>query len=729
MSKKIVAIVLTLVMLASVFAAFTVTSSASTNIWLYEVDKTTSVSSQRQKIAVTRLKTYEVSYSGTAASTSYADDSARLTDGNAGTGTSYQSAFTGSGTTSIVINVGSQTIGFTDFYARFLYDSTYSFVLPTSVKFYVSDDGTTYNYAGAGEIPTAPSEDTAYSIGFTKERGCGAQYVKVEIAHSGTVAVSEVSAYIWADVVTITDTGAADNQGVVYTANVSAGTAYVTSYTNSYTTTETVEGVGITPCSATGNVDNTSWVIGKGSETEVTVTADFVSSSRSNRSGEVVWDKRYVVIHCTGNYGTTATAYANHRYQTTNSACTSTSWHYTVGTDGIYQGLPDNEVGWHASGGHYSLGNYNGIGIETCVNGFPGNYNSTEWTNFLNNTFYENCRRAAMLSAELCVRWNLDPGDCTLGTAIRQHYDTVQSGGYQKNCPEQMRYNKASGTYTRDTGDLWVYFKGKVQEYYAALKGGGTTTVTKEVANTVTNVEIPQYVYVSGSNAYCKVTGVASSAFKSKSNLVSVYLPNTITWGTASTAFESSANLVDINVSPTNTYVYSKGGVLYSSADNSIIATPAKNSGAGVAKADPVVYSIPNFTLDTPYEADYEANIDTQRFKGLAKGVSATELTSMFVDEVSVYTASGEAMTADAVVGTGCYMKSADGDDTCVVVIVGDIDGTGIVNATDYVALISYLKGEIPLEGAYFEAASVTCSGAVSSADCIAMINKLKSSN
>lgn len=727
MSKKIIAVVLTLVMLASVFAVFTLSGSASTNIWLYQVDKTTSVSSQRQKIAITRKKAYTVAYSGTSAG-SYADDAVRLTDGNAGVGTSYQSSFNGSGTTTITVDVGSEIIGFTDFYVRFLYDGTYGFTLPTSVKFYVSSDNVAYNYAGEGEITTAPAEDTNYSVGFTKDRGCAARYIRFEIAHSGTVAVSEVSAYIWADVVTIEDTGKEDNQGVVYSANVAAGTAYVTNYTNSYYTTETVQGVGITPCTASGNVDNTSWVIGKGSETEVTVQADFVSLSRPNRYGEVVWDKRYVVIHNTGNYGVGANAYANHRYQTSNDACTSSSWQYTVGADGIYQGMPDNEVAWHASGGHYSLGNYNGIGMEICVDGFPGNYNSTEWTNFLNNTFYLNCRRGAMLTAELCIRWNLDPGDCTLGTAVRQHWDTVQSGGYQKNCPEQMRYCRATGTYTRDTGDLWIYFKNKVQEYYKMLKGGGSTTVTKEVANPVTNVEIPQYVYVSSSNTYCKVTGVASSAFKDKSNLVSVYLPNTISWGTPSTAFEASGNLANINVSPTNTFIYSKGGVLYSCADNSVIASPAKNSGAGNAKADPVVYAIPNFTLDAPYEGNFEADVNNQRFSGLAKGISAKDLTSMFVDDISVYNAAGEAMADIDIVGTGCYMKSEDGYDTCVIVIKGDVDGTGVINATDYVSICSFLKGETQLTGAYYDAASVSGSGAVSSADCIAMQNMIKNS-
>lgn len=720
--KRMMAVLLTVVMLASVFSAYSVFTEAAASIWVYDVDKTTSVSAQRQKIAVTRSKSYEVAYSGTAASSAAADDGVRLTDGGAGSGASYLSVFTGTGTTTVVINIGYQAIGLTDFYARFMYSTANGYSLPTAVKYYVSTDGKEYSYAGDGEAVSNPADGTAYSIGFTKTKGCAAQYVKVEIVGSGNIACSEIAAYIWADVTTISASGGSDSQGLVYTANTTAGTAYVTSYTDTYKTT--VQGSGITPCSATGLVSGITYTIGKGTSDEYVVTADFMASSRPNRPGIIVNNKKYVVVHNTGNYASGATAKSNHKYQTTNSACTSTSWHYTVGTDGIYQALPDNETAWHASGGGSSAGNYYGIGMEICVNGFPGNYNSTDWTNFLNNTFYENCRRAAILTAELCVRWNLDPGDGSTGTAIFQHWDTIQSGGYQKNCPEQMRYTKSSGTYTRNNGDLWIYYMGYVDKYYTALKGGGTYEV--DTPNSVTNVEVPQYVYVSGSNTYCRVTGIASTAFAGKTNLKNLYLPNTITWGSAATAYASSSNLVNINVSPTNTFIYSKGGVLYSAADDSVLATPAKNAGAGVAKADPAVYGVTNFTLGDDYVETHVADTGAQVFTGLYDCVTAADVKAMFVDNIYVYDQNNTALSDTTRVGTGTILKSEDGDDTCVVVVYGDVDGDAAITTTDYVQIKSALKKSITLSGVYLTAGAVSGSTDISAADLLIMGKKLK---
>ena len=40
----------------------------------------------------------------------------------------------------------------------------------------------------------------------------------------------------------------------------------------------------------------------------------------------------------------------------------------------IYQALSDYTTGYHSSDGAYGAGNYYGIGIEICVNGFPGTY-------------------------------------------------------------------------------------------------------------------------------------------------------------------------------------------------------------------------------------------------------------------------------------------------------------------------------------------------------------------
>lgn len=723
--KRFLAALICVVMVASVFSAYSVLTDAASTIWVYDVDKTTNVSAQRQKIPVTRAKSYTVTYSGTAADSSAADDGARLTDGNSGSSTSYMSVFSGTGTTTVVINIGYNAIGMTDFYARFHYSVSSGFNLPTSVKYYVSADGSTYNYAGEGESVSSPADGTGYSIGFTKAKGCAAQYVKVEITGSGKVACSEISCYIWADVTTVSASGAADSQGVVYSANVSAGTAYVTSYTDSYTRTETVQGSGITPCSATGLVNNTSYTIGKGTDDEVTVTADFISSSRSNRPGLVNNNKKYVVVHNTGNYASGATAKANHNFQTTNSSCTSASWHYTVGSDGIYQALPDNENAWHASDGSYGTSNYYGIGMEICVNGYTST-SGTAWTTFLNNTFYLNCRRAALLTAELCVRWGLDPGDCSPGTAIRQHWDTVQSNNYQKNCPEQMRYTSSSGTYTRNDGDLWKYYVGYVQKYYQALNGGGSYEKTITEANTVTNVEIPQYIYVSGSNVYCRVTGIASTAFQGKTNLVSVYLPNTISWGSAATAYTSSSNLTNINVSATNTYLYSVGGVLYSASDNSVVATPAKNSGNGVIKADPAVYGIANFTLGESYTSDYDADTSAKLFTGLSDCVSAATVKDMFVDDIAVYSSSDTLAADSDSVGTGTILKSADGEDTCVVIVYGDVDGDAAITSTDYAQVKMAISETVSLSGIYLKAATVSGNDELSTLDLLLLMSKLK---
>ena len=62
MTKKLIAAVLTVVMLVSVFSVFTLVSSASSNIWVYQVDKTTTTGSQRQRIAISRKKTYTIWY-------------------------------------------------------------------------------------------------------------------------------------------------------------------------------------------------------------------------------------------------------------------------------------------------------------------------------------------------------------------------------------------------------------------------------------------------------------------------------------------------------------------------------------------------------------------------------------------------------------------------------------------------------------------------------------------
>ena len=61
-------------------------------------------------------------------------------------------------------------------------------------------------------------------------------------------------------------------------------------------------------------------------------------------------DVKFVVVHDTGNMSPGATAKANANFCINNGKTSSTGWHYTVGTDGIFQTVKEGEVAYHANG-------------------------------------------------------------------------------------------------------------------------------------------------------------------------------------------------------------------------------------------------------------------------------------------------------------------------------------------------------------------------------------------
>lgn len=150
----------------------------------------------------------------------------------------------------------------------------------------------------------------------------------------------------------------------------------------------------------------------------------------TNRPGIVRKEIKYIVIHDTGNYNKNANAYNNYLYLTNSE---SSSWHYTIDENKILHHIPDNEVAYHAGDGlreygnvyfnktyNYNAitgGNYNGIGIETCVN------NGSDYIKTLKNT--------AWLISELNDKYNIGIEN------IKKHMDF--SG---KQCPYVIiRYN------------------------------------------------------------------------------------------------------------------------------------------------------------------------------------------------------------------------------------------------------------------------------------------------
>ncbi|MBP5657158.1 MAG: hypothetical protein J6X52_01365 [Clostridia bacterium] len=62
-----------------------------------------------------------------------------------------------------------------------------------------------------------------------------------------------------------------------------------------------------------------------------------------------------------------------------------------------------------------------------------------------------------MLTAALLKLYDLDL------SAVKQHYDFAPE---KKNCPQQMRYDFETKTFSRESGTLYNLFLQKVEEYY-----------------------------------------------------------------------------------------------------------------------------------------------------------------------------------------------------------------------------------------------------------------------
>ena len=162
-------------------------------------------------------------------------------------------------------------------------------------------------------------------------------------------------------------------------------------------------------------------------------------------------EKKYIIIHNTGNPNPQCDAGWHDEYihrQATEKDFRQASWHLTVDDKEIFEHVPLYEAAWHASDTSYGRGNYTGIGIEMCVNGFPGVYEGKEFEKWL-ETF-----RKTMYNTAVLTRWLMNMFHIPFEN-ILQHYDCAPD---RKNCPEQMRRDIPAGCFSRENGTLYNEF-------------------------------------------------------------------------------------------------------------------------------------------------------------------------------------------------------------------------------------------------------------------------------
>lgn len=209
--------------------------------------------------------------------------------------------------------------------------------------------------------------------------GPGAIEIGEELQLDATIYSSESEAIVWASSNTAIAT--VDASGIV--TGVTSGTVLITA-TVTGTTYETRVGITVYGSEVTDDLlkymisinngvlfTKEIWYIGSddGSADYLnriynsvsayyggtyTVTRNMLPTDRSNYSNVVMSSIESITVHDTAGSGTTSTAQANSNWCTSISN-TATSWHYTIGNDGVFQQLENNIKGFHAGDGSRSF--------------------------------------------------------------------------------------------------------------------------------------------------------------------------------------------------------------------------------------------------------------------------------------------------------------------------------------------------------------------------------------
>src|SRR5699024_4649830 len=158
------------------------------------------------------------------------------------------------------------------------------------------------------------------------------------------------------------------------------------------------------------------------------------------------------------------------------------SWHYTCGSDGVYQSFPDKAQCWHAG----STYNNNSIGIEIAVNS-DGDYKKA-------------VQNAADLTKSLMKKYNIP------ASRVIQH-NTASPWG--KDCPHFMR-SGAKGI----TGGKFKKMIGDSSGNSSTVSGGSSSgTSYTSVASTWTGQNLKKYHKGGAVKQFQKLVGVKADGY------------------------------------------------------------------------------------------------------------------------------------------------------------------------------------------------------------------------
>lgn len=142
---------------------------------------------------------------------------------------------------------------------------------------------------------------------------------------------------------------------------------------------------------------------------DLDIREDYLTINEYSRPGDTVGEISKIVIHYTGNPGTSAQGNRDYFESLAENPVTSASSHFVIGLDGeIIQCIPLNEIAYASN-----RANSYSISIECCHPDDSGEFSVATYN------------RCVALTAELCNYYHLDPEKDVI-----RHYDVTG-----KECP------------------------------------------------------------------------------------------------------------------------------------------------------------------------------------------------------------------------------------------------------------------------------------------------------
>lgn len=264
-----------------------------------------------------------------------------------------------------------------------------------------------------------------------------------------------------------------------------------------------------------------------------------------------------------------------------------------------------------------------------------------------------------------------------------------------------------------DVGQVWPGDLTMATKHFAGhgLKGGeiGSDTQNPVVSNiSITNITTAGYT------VKCKVTdnwGVSKVSFptwtekNNQDDLAANFLNTqlgTKSGDTYTFVVKSSDHNNELGAYITHIYAIDKGGnTTVVNLDPIIVKNPSAGEITLVSNS---AYSISNKTLN---------NVKTS--------VTVSTLLKNFKNQnLTIRNKSGTTLSSSSTVGTGAQILLYENNvvvDSITVIVLGDIDGTGHINSTDYVRVKSAFLGSISLNSAESIAADVNKTQSLNSTD------------